>query len=67
MNLIPSQGLTNILYSGSLTMIFEFKILDLGLEIRIIGGSASFFDMFLLMENILHYLRTKNWLKEASQ
>jgi len=48
-------------------MIFEFKILDLGLEIRIIGGSANFFDMFLLMENILHYLRTKNWLKEASQ
>jgi len=44
-------------------MKLEFKIPDLDLEITAKGGSARFFDMLLLMESILHYLRTKETLE----
>ena len=40
-------------------MELTFKIPDLDLEITVKGGSTRFFDMLLLMECILHFLRTR--------
>ena len=40
-------------------MELTFTIPALELEITIKGGSARFFEMLLLMECILHYLRTR--------
>ena len=40
-----------------------FTIPDLELEITIESGSARFFDMLLLMECFLHYMRTRELLK----
>ena len=40
-------------------MKLTFTIPDLELEITIKGGSTRFFDMLLLMECFLHYMRTR--------
>jgi len=48
-------------------MKWEFKIPDLELEITIKAGSSRFFDMLLLMENILHYLRTKELIGKPEE
>lgn len=40
-------------------MELVFRIPDLELEITIKSGSAKFFDMLLLMECFLHYMRTR--------
>lgn len=45
-------------------MRLELKIPDMDLEITIEAGSTEFFDMFKLMEYILHFFRTKEWIKE---
>ena len=44
-------------------MELQFRIPDLEVEITIKAGSSRFFDMLLLMECILHFLRTKELLK----
>jgi len=38
-------------------MKLVFRIPDLQVEITIKGGSSRFFDMLLLMECFLHYMR----------
>ena len=43
-------------------MELVFRISDLQLEITIKAGSTRFFDMLLLMECFLHYMRTKELL-----
>jgi len=40
-----------------------FRIPDVELEIIIERGSTRFFDMLLLMECFLHYMRTRELLK----
>jgi len=40
-------------------MKLVFRIPDLQVEITIKGGSSRFFDMLLLMECFLHYMRTR--------
>ena len=40
-------------------MKLVFRVPDLQLEITIKGGSTRFFDMLLLMECFLHYMRCR--------
>ena len=44
-------------------MRLQFKIPDMELEVTIDGANAQFFDMLKLMEYILHFFRTKEWIK----
>ena len=40
-------------------MKLVFRIPDLQLEITVKGGSTRFYDMLLLMECFLHYMRSR--------
>ena len=44
-------------------MELVFRIPDLQLEITIKRGSTRFFDVLLLMECFLHYMRTRELLE----
>jgi len=46
-------------------MKLTFTIPDLQLEVTIDGGTSQFFNMMKLMEMVLHYFRTKEWIGKA--
>lgn len=54
-------------FQGGVKMELEFGIPDLEVEITIKGGSSRFFDILLLMESIMHYLRTKELIEKSEE